>query len=76
MKQLVNISGISKKYLALGLLFFSQSLLWAQEKEVDVNLTVDNGGNDWYAQPWVWVVGGAIFLIIVIALVRGKGKDQ
>lgn len=25
----------------------------------------------WYTQPWVWVIGGAVFLIILIALLRG-----
>jgi len=31
--------------------------------------------NDWYTQPWVWVVGGAVFLIILIALLRNNSKD-
>ena len=26
----------------------------------------------WYAQPWVWIVGGAILLLIIVALVRGN----
>jgi hypothetical protein len=26
---------------------------------------------DWYAQPWVWVVGAAVFIIILVALFRG-----
>lgn len=75
MKQLLNIKGISKKYLAIAALFFSQSMLWAQDKTVDVNLNIDKGGNDWYTQPWMWVVGGAVFLIIIVALVRGKSSN-
>jgi hypothetical protein len=75
MKKLLNIKGISKKYLAIAALFFSQSMLWAQDKTVDVNLNIDKGGDDWYAQPWMWVVGGAVFLIIIIALLRGKSSN-
>ena len=30
---------------------------------------------DWYTQPWVWVVGGAVFLIILIALLRGNSSN-
>ncbi|HLF52232.1 hypothetical protein [Flavobacterium sp.] len=75
MKQLLNTKGISKKYLAIAALFFSQSMLWAQDKTVDVNLNIDKGGDEWYAQPWMWVVGGAVFLIIIVALVRGKSSN-
>lgn len=28
----------------------------------------------WYAQPWVWVVGAAIFIIILVALFRGNSS--
>ena len=77
MKQLLNISVTLKKCLAISALFFFQSLVWAQEKQVDVNLSVDNeGGNDWYAQPWLWVVGAAVFIIIIVALMRGGGKSS
>lgn len=31
----------------------------------------------WYAQPWVWVVGGAVLLLLLIALLRdGSGKGS
>ena len=72
MKQLFNISATFKKSLALVTLLFSQSLIWAQDKTVDVNLNVNKGESDWYAQPWILVVGGAVFIIIIVALLRGK----
>ncbi|TDE29755.1 MULTISPECIES: hypothetical protein [Flavobacterium] len=75
MKQLQNISVMSKKCLAISAFFFFHSLLRAQNEEVDVNLTVGEEGTDWFAQPWVWVVGGAVFIIIIIALVRGKSES-
>jgi hypothetical protein len=74
MKQLFNISGTFKKSLAVVALLFSQSLIWAQEKSVDVNLNVDKGGSDWYAQPWLLVLGGAVFIIIIVALMRGNSS--
>jgi hypothetical protein len=72
MKQLSNISATFKKSLLLIALLFSQSLIWAQDKTVDVNLNVNKEGSDWYAQPWILVVGGAVFIIIIVALLRGK----
>lgn len=72
MKQLLNISATFKKSLAVVTLLFFQSIIWAQDKTVDVNLNVNKGENDWYAQPWILVVGGAVFIIIIVALLRGK----
>ena len=48
---------------------------WAQEKsaEVDVNINKGGGGN-WYAQPWVWIVGGALFILLLVALLRGGSR--
>ncbi len=57
--------------------FFAAMLLsfvaFAQDKQVDVNLNVDKGG-DWYAKPWVWVVGGLIFILLLAAILRGNKK--
>ena len=30
----------------------------------------------WFAEPWVWVVGGIILLVLIIALTRGGGKTD
>ena len=77
MKQLLNISGTPNKYLAVIALFLSQSLLWAQDRKVDVTLDINKGETTtWYAEPWIWVVGGAVFIIIIVALMRGNGKSD
>ena len=63
----------------LLMLGFCVSLLaWAQEKsaEVDVNINKGGGGGNWYAQPWVWVVGGALFILLLVALLRGGGRKD
>jgi CHASE3 domain sensor protein len=75
MKQLQNISTNLKKSLVIGALFFFQSIAWAQDKEVDVNLNLNEGASDWYAQPWLLVVGAAVFIIIIVALLRGKSSN-
>ncbi|MEP7165153.1 MAG: hypothetical protein ABI741_10675 [Ferruginibacter sp.] len=28
----------------------------------------------WYAQPWVWVVGGVVLLVLIVALIT-SGKN-
>jgi hypothetical protein len=59
----------------ISLLFFGSliyQLLQAQENadELDLNLQIEE--NKWYASPWVWIIGAAIFILLLVALTRGK----
>lgn len=59
--------------LSLLLLTLSVSVLtFAQDKKVDIDINAkgDDGGT--FSQPWVWVVGAAVFIIIIVALLRGR----
>ncbi len=31
--------------------------------------------NDWYASPWVWVIGAAVFILLLVALLRGRSDS-
>ena len=50
-------------------------LAFAQDKGVDINVDVGKKDN-WYQQPWVWIVGGAVFILLLVALLRGGGKKE
>ena len=51
--------------------------LFAQDKKIDVDINVDKDNNsNWYQQPWVWVVGGAVFILLIVALARGGRKKE
>lgn len=52
----------------LGLLISMQ--IFAQDGGLDID--IDVGQPEWYEQTWVWVVGGAIFILILIGLLRKK----
>ena len=59
---------------SLALLFsFFSILSFAQDKGLDVDINV-NKENEWYQQTWVWIVGGAIFVLLLVALLRGNTK--
>lgn len=32
--------------------------------------------HDWYTQPWVWIVGGAVLLLLIVALMRGNSSSN
>ena len=62
---------------AVALVFILNSLLsfaqTAPEKvEVDINA---DGGSVWYGQPWVWAVGVAVFIVIIVAITRNNSKN-
>ena len=50
-------------------------ITYAQDKKVDVDINTNSGGN-WYAQPWVWVVGAAVFILLLVALTRSGSKSD
>ena len=61
-----------RKLSVLPLFLFATMAVWAQDKKVDVNITSGSDSGNVFSQPWVWVVGGAVFIIILVALLRKK----
>ena len=75
MKSFKSISTALKSLAAFFTLLLMQTFAFAQDKKVDVSINTDTGGN-WYAQPWVWIVGGAVFLLLLVALLRGNSNKD
>ena len=55
-------------------LFVSVLALAQDKKEVDVNIGVEKDEN-FFAQPWVWVVGAAVFILLLIAILRSGSRS-
>lgn len=73
---------MKKAYLTL-LTVLANIYLFAQEKStqvaVDVNKSSSSNSNsaNWYASPWVWIVGAAIFILLLVALTSsGRSTDR
>jgi len=66
---------MKKLYLSL-LTAFASVVVFAQEgtKKVDVDINADSGGSNWYASPIVWIIGAAVFILLLVALTRGGGR--
>lgn len=68
---------IVQSYKRIGL-FISGLILsmlsFAQDKKVDVNINTKGDDGNVFMQPWVWIVGGAVFLIIIVALLRNNSN--
>lgn len=50
-------------------------MTFAQDKGLDVDINVKKE-NEWYQQPWAWVVGGAVFVLLLVALLRGRSTKN
>ncbi len=57
--------------------FFMSLVTFAQEKSADIKVDVNTnkGGSNWYAQPWAWIIGGAVFVLLLVALLRNNSKQ-
>jgi hypothetical protein len=62
-----------KKFYLFFFTVLIGALSFAQDAKLDVDVNTDKGSN-WYASPWIWVVGGAIFILLLVALTRGGGR--
>lgn len=68
-------SQFSKRiFFAIAMLFMSV-LIYAQDKKVDIDISTKSDNSNVFMQPWVWVVGGAVFILLLVALIRGGKKD-
>jgi len=57
--------------------FFISLISKAQDKGTDINVDINKGdGGTWYAQPWVWIVGGAVFILLLVALLRSNRAKE
>lgn len=65
----------SKGLLALILTLLVSIATYAQDK--GLNIDIDLGvKQEWYEQTWVWVVGAAVFVLILVALLRNNSKTK
>lgn len=64
---------MKKAYLTL-LSVLTSIILFAQEKttKVDVDVNKTTSSSNWYASPWVWIVGAAVFILLLVALTSGS----
>ena len=81
MKTFAKLTSIAK----FGKFFFSLAMIittflvsvktFAQSVPEKVEVDINTGGDAvWYGQPWVWVVGIAVFIVVIIAITRNNNS--
>ena len=72
--------------LRISLLSFCATLLgfWAMAQDgggsggasINVTTSKTTTSENWYASPWVWVVGAAVFILLLVALLNNRGGSK
>ena len=65
------------KLVLLLVTFLAPIALLAQEggAKIDVDINKNDGGT-WYTNPVVWIVGAAVFILLLVALLRGNNSSK
>ena len=77
MKRISNVvpaQSWAKKLMMLFTSIFVAIISFAQDKKIDVDINTDKGGGNFFASPIVWVIGAAVFILLLVALLRGSGS--
>ena len=64
-----------KQFSALVTGLFISLFTIAQDKGLDVDIDINKKEETWYTQPWVWVVGAAVFILILVAILKSGKKE-
>lgn len=75
------------KYDSMKRVLFKKGVAWlmltliiplinfAQDKKIDIDINKKDS-SQWYTQSWVWIVGAAVFILLLVALLRGGRRTE
>ena len=83
MKQITNGLGIKTILTFLAVAFF-QTIILAQDdgssasgtSSTTKTVSVTSQSNEWYTSPLVWVIGAAVLILLLVALLRGRSDGS
>jgi hypothetical protein len=75
MKNLQRIPLCIARLFTTIVMVFMLTVAWAQDKGIDIDVDLDKGDN-WYNNPLVYVIGGAVFILLLVALLKNGNKSS
>jgi len=65
-----------KSFISLLVFNFMQLVVLAQDStssssSSSTTVTTEQT-TEWYTSPWVWIIGAAVFILLLVALLRGN----
>jgi hypothetical protein len=55
---------------------FITMITFAQDADKKVDINVSTNKDNFWASPWVWVIGGAVFVLLLAAILRGNSGSR
>ncbi|HZV70964.1 MAG TPA: hypothetical protein VFG10_15515 [Saprospiraceae bacterium] len=71
----MNSHKMAARLVSIFTLVLFATITYAQDKGIDINVDLDKHDN-WYANPIVWIIGAAVFILLLVALLRGGGNKS
>ena len=76
----MNITKAVRHFFTLAFSMLFSVILFAQEKSAEINVDINKDGGStggaWYNQPLVWIIGAAVFILLLVALLRGNNTAR
>ena len=76
----MNLTKTVRAFTFMLFSFLISIVTFAQEKSAEINVDInkDGGGTGgaWYNQPLVWIIGAAVFILLLVALLRGNNAAR
>jgi hypothetical protein len=75
MKRKNSLRQVFQHFMLACFAAFVTVLSYGQESGGTVDININKKESFW-ASPWVWVVGGAVFVLLLAAILRGGGSRK
>lgn len=66
----------NKKFLMFCTSIFLTIVTFAQDKKIDVDINADKDSGGFFTSPIVWVIGAAVFILLLVALMRNNSGSR
>ena len=66
----------NKKFMMFCTSIFVTLVSFAQDKKIDVDINADKDSGGFFASPVVWVIGVAVFILLLVALMRNNSGSR
>ncbi|MBC7868512.1 MAG: hypothetical protein H7X88_13335 [Gloeobacteraceae cyanobacterium ES-bin-316] len=73
MKQII-LKAKMKFSMLITVMLVSMLAVAQDDKKLDIDITTKSEDSSFLMQPWVWVVGGAVFILLLVALLKNNRK--
>lgn len=70
------LTNAANRIVVLVLFLFGALALRAQEGGTKIDVDINKNGGSWYTNPVVWIIGAAVFILLLVALLRGNNSKS